>query len=127
VRALADGSEGDVEIAQAYLRNRPLTDREELREVAAGIARIASPAVQVRALDTLARLHIEDREILRSLEAAFASAKSVNVQRAIAEVFIRSDAPGIPKPELAAVLRQHRLRSGGGEDLIDVLLRRLQS
>jgi len=127
VRALADGAEADVEIAQAYLRNRPLTDRDELRQVAAGVARIASPAIQVRALDTLARLHIDDREILRDLEAAFASAKSVNVQRAIAEVFIRSDAPGIRKPELAALLRQHRLRSGGGEDLIDVLLRRLQS
>jgi hypothetical protein len=127
VRALASGDEREVEIAQVYVRNRPLTDRAELREVAAGISRNGSPAAQVRAIDALALMHIEDREILEELENAFATAKSVNVQRAIAEVFIRSDAHAIPKPELAAILRQHRLPSGHGEDLIDVLLRRLQS
>ncbi len=101
--------------------------RAELRQVAAGISRISSSAAQVRAIDTLGLMHIEDREILKELENAFATARSVNVQRAIAEVFIRSDAHAIAKPELAAVLREHRLPSGHGEDLIDVLLRRLQS
>ena len=127
VRALASGDEREVQVAQAYVRVHPLTDRAELRQVAAGISRMPSPAAQVRAIDALALMHIEDREILKELEEAFASAKSVNVQRAIAEVFIRSDAQAIAKPELAAILRQHRLRSGGGEDLIDVLLKRLQS
>ena len=127
VRALFTGGEHDVEIAQAYVRNRPLTDRGELREVAAGIARMASPVVQVRALGALARLNIDDREILRELEGAFASAKTAGVQSAIAEVFIRSGAPGIPKPELASLLRRHRLPSGHSEDLVDVLLKRLSS
>ena len=127
VRALFTGGERDVEIAQAYVRNRPLTDREELREVAAGISRIASPVVQVRALGALARLNIDDHEILRELEGAFAAAKTAGVQSAIAEVFIRSGAPGISKPELASLLRRHRLPSRQGEDLVEVLLKRLQS
>jgi len=127
VRALFTGSERDVEIAQAYVRNRPLTDRDELREVAAGISRMSSPMVQVRALGALERLNIEDGEVLRELEGAFASAKTPGVQSAIAEVFIRSGAPGISRPELASLLRRHRLPAVRGEDLVDVLLKRLQS
>jgi len=46
------------------------------------------------------------------------------VQRAIAEVFIRSDAKALPKAELAALVRRYRLK---GDDLIEQLLRKLQS
>ena len=43
-------------------------------------------------------------------------------------MFLRSDPKVIPVQELAAALRNHRLRApAGGEDLIDVLLRRLPS
>jgi len=126
VRALASGDDQDVQAAQTYLRHRPLP-KEELREVALGIARRAGNGNPVRALDILARLHVADREVFDELTRAFASARSVNVQRAIAEVFLRSDPRAIPRSELVSVLRQHRLRSpGGGEDLVDVLLRRLQ-
>ena len=126
VRALASGEDQDVQTAQAYLRHRPLP-KEELREVALGIARRAGNGIPVRALDTLARLHVADREVLEELTRAFASARSASVQRAIAEVFLRSDPGAIPRRELASVIRQHRLRStGGGEDLVDVLLRRIQ-
>jgi hypothetical protein len=125
VRALASGDERDVRIAQAYLRNRPVGDARELRAVAAGIQRIVSPAAQVRALDTLGRLNITDREIIDRLAQTFAQAKSANVQRAIAEVFIRSDAKALPKAELAALVRRHRL-AAKGDDLIDALMRKLQ-
>jgi hypothetical protein len=126
IRALASGEDQDVQAAQAYLRHRPLP-KEELREVALGIARRAGNGLPVRALDTLARLNVADREVLEELVRAFAGARSVNVQRAIAEVFLRSDPHAIPRSELASVLRQHRLRApGAGEDLVDVLLRRLQ-
>jgi hypothetical protein len=47
------------------------------------------------------------------------------VQRAIAEVYLRSDPRAIGGPKLVDVLRRHRLRSPDGEDLIDVLVRRL--
>ncbi len=84
--------------------------------------------MSLRSLDTLARLHIADREILEELTRSFTAARSVGVQRAIAEVFLRSDPKAIPASELATALRQHRLKPpGGGEDLIDVLLRKLQS
>jgi hypothetical protein len=123
VRALVSSDERDVRIAQAYLRNRPVSDTRELRAIAAGIPQSGS-AAQVRALETLARLNIADREIIEQLAQVFADAKSINVQRAIAEVFLRSDAKALPKAELAALVRRHKLR---GDDLIDQLLRKLQS
>ena len=124
VRALVSSDERDVRIAQAYLRNRPVTDTRELRAMAAGIPQRGSQAAQVRALETLARLNITDRETIDQLAQVFADAKSINVQRAIAEVFLRSDAKALPKAELAAIVRRHSLR---GDDLIDQLLRKLQS
>jgi hypothetical protein len=126
VRALASGDDQDVQAVQAYLRHRPLP-REELREVALGIARRAGNGNTVRALDTLARLHVTDREVMEELVRAFAASRSASVQRAIAEIFLRSDPRALPRAELVSALRQHRLRpAGGGEDLVDVLLRRLQ-
>jgi hypothetical protein len=127
LRALSGGDDQEVQSAQAYLRYRPLS-ADESRQVAMDIAKRAGNGGSVRALDTLARLQVADREVFQELARSFAAAKSANVQRAIAEVFLRSDPGAIPKPELASLLRQHRLKpAGGGEDLVDVLLRRLQS
>ena len=81
-------------------------------------------AAQVRALETLARHHISDRETLEALTRLYAQATSVNVQRAIAEVFLRSDQQAIEGPRLASVLREHRLESREGADLIDVLIKK---
>lgn len=50
---------------------------------------------------------------------------SLGVQRAIAEIFIRSGARAAT-PELATMLRQRRIRSPDGDDLIEVLIRMLQ-
>ena len=125
LKTLASGDDQDVASAQAYLRHRPPA-REELRALALSIARRAGSGVSTRALDTLARMHIADREILEELTRSFATARSVSVQRAIAEVFLRSDPKLIPATELAATLRTHRLRPpSGAEDLIDVLLKKL--
>ena len=125
VRALASANEDDVRVAQAYLRHRPIADAAELREVAAGIAAMNPSAAQARALEALARLHVTDAETLDRLARLFARSTSLAVQRAIAEVFIRSGADG--SPELAALFRERRVRSGAGEDLIDVLIRRMRS
>ncbi len=127
LKALASPDEKDVQAAQAYLRHRPMQP-QELRSVAKDIARMpGAGAAQVRALDTLARQHIADREIIEELSRAFAETRSVNVQRAIAEVFIRSDPAAIPRPRVVATLRQHRLKApGGAPDLIDTLIARLQ-
>jgi hypothetical protein len=126
LRALASPRDQDVRIAQAYLRHHPITDATELRAVARGIAHMTGSAAQVRALETLARQHISDREILDELTRLFIQATSVSVQRAIAEIFIRSDQRSIATPEFIGLLRQHRLQSPNGEDLIDVLIGRLQ-
>ena len=56
----------------------------------------------------------------------FPRTKSVNVQRAIAGILIRSDFSTIATPELASALRKTRLKSQDGDDLIDVLIRRLE-
>ena len=126
LRALASADESDVQIAQAYLRHYPIDDTAELRKVVLDVTRMKGSAAQVRALGTLARLRISDREIIDELARLFARTGSLEVQRAVAEVFIRSDARALPGVELAVLLRQHRLRApGGGSDLIDVLIEHL--
>ncbi len=127
IRALASANDQDVQVAQAYLRHRPLTDPGELRSVAAGISRMPQTAAQVRALETLARHHISDREVLERMARLYASARSANVQRAVAELFLRSDYRGIADASLVDLLRQHRLQAPVGGDLIDVLIGRLQA
>ena len=128
LHALASANEQDVQIAEAYLRHHPIGDAAELRRLAREVARMKGTAAQVRALGTLARQRIADREIIDELTRLFARTGSLEVQRAVAEIFIRSDARALPGPQLAVVLRQHRLRAPGGRsDLIDVLIERLHT
>lgn len=125
LRALASRDERDVQIVQAYLRHRPIADEGELRSVAFGVTRMSGSGAQVRALETLARQRIADREVLEELTRLFARATSLGVQRAIAEIFLRAGYLGTG--DLAIQLRKHRLRSPEGSDLIDVLIARLES
>jgi hypothetical protein len=127
LHALASPHDEEVELAQVYLRHRPIADPTELRGVAASILGMGDSAAQVRALDTLASYPLSDRETLAALAQQFSLAKSVNVQRAIAGVLIRSDYVTIAGPELVRVLREHRLKSPDGADLIDVLIRRMEA
>ena len=127
LRALTSPNDDDVQIAQIYLRHRPLADANELRIVATGITRMNGSEAQVRALDTLARQRLSDRESLDELTRLFPLAKSVSVQRAIAGILIRADYRSLARPELARALRQHRLKSPDGQDMIDVLIRRLEA
>ena len=127
LRALTSHDAEEVQIAQTYLRHRPIVDASEFRGVATGIARMNGSDAQVRALDTLALHPLFDREGLEELTHLFVRAKSVSIQRAIAGILIRSDYRAIAGPELVRALRQHRLKSPDGEDLIDVLIRRLQA
>ncbi|HET9651177.1 MAG TPA: hypothetical protein VFP36_03255 [Usitatibacter sp.] len=126
LRTLASADAGDVQIAQTYLRNRPVTESGELRRIAREIARASGPG-QVRAIDAIAQLNISDHEVLKELSQLFAQSRSLEVQRALAELFIRSDPAALPRPDLLGILRQHRVRpKGGGHDLIDTLIDRLQ-
>jgi hypothetical protein len=127
LRAVTSSNDDDVQIAQIYLHHHPIADADELRTMIAEVARMKSADAQVRALDTLARYQLSDRESLDELTRLFPLAKSIGVQRAIAGVLIRADYHSIANPDLVRELRQHRLKSPNGEDLIDVLIRRLQS
>ena len=117
----------DVQVAQVYLRHRPIVDVAELRLVAAGIARMTNQDAQVRALDTIALHRLTDVKSLDSLTHLFPVTKSLEVQRAIAGILIRADYQAIAKPELVEALRTHRRKSADGQDLIDILIRRLQA
>ena len=99
----------------------------ELRNVADAIARMSDVSAQVRALDTLADHRVTDPQALGELARLFPVARTIDVQRAIAGVLIRSDYEAMDTPELARTLREHRFKSRDGRDLIDVLIRRLEA
>jgi hypothetical protein len=126
LRAVTSHDDNEVRIAEVYLGHRPITDVDEIRVVASGITRMTGSGAQVRALDTLARHRLSDRQSLNELVRLFPSAASLDVQRAIAAVFIRADDSAIAKPEVARLLSQYRLKSPDGKDIIDILIRRLQ-
>ena len=125
--ALTGTNERDIDVAQVYLRHRPLVDADELRIVAGRIAAMTEAAAQVRALDTLAHYYLADRPSLDALTRLFPRVRSVEVQRAIAGVLIRADYHVLARGELVRLLRQSRVKAPGGEDVIDALIRRLQA
>jgi hypothetical protein len=122
LRALSSADEHDVRMAQALLRHRPITDAAELRQVAAGISSMKASAAQVRAIETLARLHVADTQVLEQLAALYSRARSPDVQRALAEVFLRSDLGGIDTRALGERLQRDRLRD---DALISAAIARL--
>jgi hypothetical protein len=90
VSALASRDESEVQLAQAYLRHRPIEDAEELRAVAFRVARMQASGAQVRAIETLARHRIGDAAVLDELSRLSARTSSPAVRRAIDEVFLRA-------------------------------------
>jgi hypothetical protein len=127
VRAVTSSDTGDIAIAQAYLRHRPLADAGELRAVASAIARMPASGAQVRALETLAQQRVADPDSLREIARLFPLARSIELQRAIAGILIRSDYRSLGASELARSLQQYRLKSPDGNDVIDALIRVLQT
>ncbi|MGE5615676.1 MAG: hypothetical protein ACM3X5_02050 [Bacillota bacterium] len=127
LEALASSDEREVQIAQAYLRHRPI-ETGELRKVAASIAGMTGTSAQVRALETLARQHIADPATFEALKQLYARTRSPAVQGAIAEIFLRAGAAALDDRDLAALLRQHRVKAPAATgDLVDILIRRLQA
>lgn len=127
LRAITSGNTEDITMAQAYLRHRPLADAAELRAVASAVVRMPSSEAQVRALDMLAQQRLRDPETLREVARLFPRARSVHLQRAIANVLIRSDYRVLGQAELARSLKQYRIKSGDGNDVIDALIRVLEA
>ena len=95
--------------------------------LATGIVRMSASGAQIRALDTLASYHLADPQSLAEIARLFPLAKSLGLQRAIAGILIRADFRAIATPDFVKTLRQSRLKSPDGIDVIDVLIRRLQT
>jgi hypothetical protein len=128
LRALASGDEASATVAHAYLAHRPMADVVELRVVTVDVARMSgAPDAQVKALHALARHELVDRESLDALAQSVRMAKSLDVQRAIAGVLVRADYRAIAPADLAKAVRKQRMKSPDGRDLIDVLIRRLDT
>lgn len=127
LEGLVSAKESDVQVAQAYLRHRPITDTAELRDVAARVARMAPGEAQVRALEALGRHYVSDREVLSMLTQLFTRTQSWSVQNAIAGILIRADRKSIPVPELSRTLVEHRRPSPAGDNMIDALIARLKT
>jgi hypothetical protein len=129
-RALAGltrADDAEVRVAQVYVRHRPIAEGAEMREVTNGVARMRGSPAQVLALETLAAHRLSDPWSLDALTRLFPVARSVDVQRAIAGVLIRADYRALATAELVRTLRAHRLKSPDGEDMIDILIRRLRA
>jgi hypothetical protein len=127
LQGLASADPGDVAMARAYLVQRPIETSQELRTVAAAVLRMPFSAAQVHALEALAGYRFSDPETLQALTHVFSRATSIELQRAVAGVLIRSDYAAIASPALVRTLRAHRLTSPDGADVIDALIRRLAS
>jgi hypothetical protein len=126
--ALASPDETDQSMAEVYFKHRPITDQADLREAAAGIAAMNSaPDAQAHALDTLSRMRIADAGVLADLTRLFEVAPSLKVQRAIAGILIRADYTAIATPGMVSMLQERRIKSHDGEDLIDILIRRVHA
>jgi hypothetical protein len=127
LHALTSATDSDAAIVQVYLRHHPIVAPVELRNLAQRIAGMRDAKAQARALDTLADNRVSDVESLEALARLFPVAKSIGVQRAIAGILIRSDYQAIAKPDIVRAMREKRLKSPDGQDLIDILIRRMQA
>ncbi|MEO5670369.1 MAG: hypothetical protein ABIR26_06715 [Ramlibacter sp.] len=126
LKGLVSPSDADVRIAQAYLRQRPIADANEVRALTAAIAGMNETEAQARALDVLARHYLSDRESVNTLKQLYSKTRSWPVQNAIAGVLIRADPRSLANPELLRTLREHRLKSSPGDTMVDALIQRLQ-
>jgi hypothetical protein len=127
LQALQSSNEADVVMAQAYLRHRPITDTAELRRVAEGIAGMAPGNAQIRALETLGRHYLSDRETLDRLTDLFAQTPSREVQNAIAGLLIRADRQSLARTKLLTTLREKRRSQAPDDSMVDALIVRLQT
>lgn len=127
LQALSGGNLADVQIAQAYLRHRPITEASELRSVAAGIVAMPPSDAQVGALEALARHYLSDRDILDMLVRLYAATSSPSVQAAVAGILVRADKRSISSPQLVRTLLRERRPAPAGDSMIDALLRKLQT
>jgi len=126
LKGLVSPADADVQIAQAYLRHRPIADASELRAVTREIVAMNAPDAQARALDVLARHYLSDRESVEMLKQLFSRTRSPAVQNAIAGVLIRADRRAIPADDMLRTVRENRVKPSPRDNMVDALIHRLQ-
>jgi hypothetical protein len=124
LRALLGPSEADVQLAQAYLRHRPVNDPAELRGLTEGISEMPAGPAQVRALEALGRHYVSDGDVLQRLVALYGQTSSAAVQSAVAGILLRADRRALAADKLRETLISlRRDASGGGSGgTIDALI-----
>jgi hypothetical protein len=125
LEALRSPHEHESRLAEAYLHHRPITDGTELTRILADVAESPARDAHARTLGTLAKQRVSDVASMIELVRLFANAQSLALQRAIAGILIRSDFTPIANPDTARTLQHARVRSADGEDIIDILIRRI--
>jgi hypothetical protein len=125
--ALASANDADVELARVYVRHRPVADAKDYRRVAVAVARMTDPDAQARALETLARQPVSDDASTAGLVRVYADARSADVRRAIARILVLVDHGELDREALTRTLRERRVASAQGTDVIDILIRRLEA
>ncbi|HVE55140.1 MAG TPA: hypothetical protein VNB23_17300, partial [Ramlibacter sp.] len=126
LKGLVSPADDVVQIAQAYLRHRPIADANELRGMTREIVAMNAPEAQARALDVLARHYLSDAESVEMLKQLFARTRSPAVQNAIAGVLIRADKRTIPAGEMLRTVRENRVKPSPRDNMVDALIHRLQ-
>ena len=126
LQGLVSPVQADVQIAQTYLRHRPIADVGELRTVVTAITRMEGSEAQVRALDALAQHYLSDGESLDLLAKLYSQTSSWAVQNAIAGILIRSDTRSIASQDFLRTLRERRRKPPSGDNMVDALISRLQ-
>lgn len=128
LQALTSSREDEVRFAQVVLSYRPLDQEDELPAVLSRIAAMPDAEARTRALQALAGQRLSDPDTLAELVRLYPDADSAGAQRAIAAILLRSDFGSIASADVVRTLQSARLRGGGGgEDVIDVLIRRMQA
>ena len=124
LRALLGPAESDVQLAQAYLRYRPVDDPAELRDLTQGISAMPAGPAQVRALETLGRHYVSDGDVLHRLLDLYAQTPSSAVQSAVAGILLRADRSALPDAKLRETLISLRRDASrdGGAGTIDALI-----
>ena len=124
LQALLSSDEAQVELAQAYLRQRPVDDVRELRRLTEGISALPAGPAQIRALEALGRHYVSDREVLERLVALYGRTSSAAVQTAVAGILLRADRSALPAQTLRQTLITLRrdARNGAGDGTIDALI-----
>lgn len=125
--ALSAPDEAEVQIAQAYLRRRPIDDAAELGRVAARIVQMEPSDAQVRALETLGRHYLSDRAVLALLVQQLSQSRALPVRAAIAGILLRAELRALPRAQITQTLLEQGLLSAQGGGVFDALWRRLQT